>query len=207
MKTKRLVHGVGVNDADYVVCERVTIGYKEGKQKQKVVWECPFYLKWRDMLRRCYSLKLQEKYPRYSGCKVCDDWLYFSKFKTWMETQEWEGKQLDKDILSHGNKIYSPTTCVFISKRLNVFLTERNHYRGEYLIGVSKTARDKGKYRADCNDGAGQRFLGLFDTELEAHQAWLTCKLEIAYRLAEQEKDPRIASALIARYKDYTPAI
>ena len=35
----RLVYGVGINDADYVVTRWKTLGYVDGKQKQKLVWE------------------------------------------------------------------------------------------------------------------------------------------------------------------------
>lgn len=50
MKEKKLVFGVGINDADYNV-------YKTGivDGKQTVLWICPFYRKWKDMMMRCYS--------------------------------------------------------------------------------------------------------------------------------------------------------
>ena len=112
VKPKRLVYGVGINDADYVVQKWETIGYVNGKQKQKLIWICPYYSAWKSMLKRCYSSKYQDKRPTYKGCSVSDEWLTFSVFKVWMEKQDWEGKQLDKDLLFEGNKIYSADTCV-----------------------------------------------------------------------------------------------
>lgn len=43
MKIRKLVCGVGINDADYVVKKQETIGYVNGKRKQKLIWVCPFY--------------------------------------------------------------------------------------------------------------------------------------------------------------------
>lgn len=201
--SKKLVYGVGINDADYQTREYITVEGGDGKKKQKVVWRCPFYSRWQSMLTRCYSHKHQEKHPTYIGCYVCDDWLTFSKFKQWMEKQEWEGKQLDKDILYPQNKLYSPETCVFVDGRVNNFVTECNSSRGQWMIGVN-WYKAKNKFQARCNDGSGKtKHLGYFDTELEAHQAWLKCKQEVALELAAEQTDPRVAKALIERYENY----
>ena len=97
MNPRKLVCGVGINDADYAVVEWETIGYVNGKQNQKRVWECPYYKVWGSMLKRCYSDKYQERYQTYKGCTVSEEWLTFSNFKNWMEKQDWEGKHLDKE--------------------------------------------------------------------------------------------------------------
>jgi len=208
---KRLVYGVGVNDADYVVEVRKTTGYVEGKQKRKLVWGCHYYQTWKNMLNRCYSEKWYIKNPTYIGCYVCDEWKRFSNFKRWMEQQNWEGNQLDKDLLFPNNKFYSPDTCVFVSKRVNTFLTERGTSRGQYPIGVHCMKKKKNRvneynkpYIAKVNDGTGtQKHLGCFATPEEAHQAWLTAKLEQAKILAAEQTDPRVAKALIERYENY----
>ena len=132
---RKLVWNIGINDADYSV-EKKTSWYENGKQKQKRVWVCPFYEKWRPMLQRCYSEKFQNKRPTYKGCSVCQEWLTFSNFKAWMEQQDWYGKELDKDILFPGNKIYSPDTCIFVDQGVNKFLIESNAARGKYMVGV-----------------------------------------------------------------------
>jgi glutaredoxin 1 len=41
------------------------------------------------------------------------------------------------------------------------------------------------------------------DGELEAHQAWLKCKQEVALEFAAEQTDPRVAKALIDRYENY----
>lgn len=103
-KTKKLVYGVGNNNADYAVEKKETIGYVDGKQKRKLVWVCDYYRTWKSMLKRCYSAKYQERCPTYKGCTVSEDWLVFTNFRDWMMAQDWEGKQLDKDLLFEGIK-------------------------------------------------------------------------------------------------------
>ena len=201
MKVKKLVQGVGVNDADYAIQKFETIGYVDGKQKQKLVWVCPFYRVWIHMLERCYSTKYQERQPTYVECIVSDNWLKFSNFKAWMMTQNWEGQQLDKDILFEGNKIYSPETCVFVTQAVNKFTTDRGAARGKWLIGACWHKQTE-KFRARCRNPftKKQEYLGLFTCEQQAHEAWLTRKIELAHELAAVQTDPRVAKALINRY-------
>lgn len=201
MKPKRLVWGVGINDADYAVKKNETIGYVNGKLKQKQVWVCPYYKAWKNMLDRCYSKKLQERYPTYKGCSVSEDWLTFSNFKAWMEKQNWEGKHLDKDLLFEGNKIYSSESCVLVSPLVNTFTTDRGAARGEWMIGVH-WRKGNSKFQSLCNNPftKKQEHLGYFTCEQEAHQAWLKRKLELAHELAAIQTDPRVAKALIDRY-------
>ena len=203
LRTPKLVFGVGINDADYVIKKWGTIEVK-GKQKQKLVWECPYYRAWKGMLMRCYSDKYQEKYPTYEGCSVSGDWLRFSNFRSWMEDQDWEGLQLDKDLLFEDNKVYSAETCVFVSSMVNLFTTDSGASRGEWLIGVNLDKR-VGKFQSRCSNPftKKQENLGYFDCEIEAHQAWLNRKLELAHLLAAEQTDDRVAKALIERYTNY----
>lgn len=201
MKPKKLVCGVGINDADYVVQKFETIGCVNGKRKQKRVWACPYYVAWKSMLERCYSEKYQESYPTYKGCSVSEEWLVFSKFKAWMEKQEFEGNHLDKDLLVEGNKIYSAEKCVFVTPPVNTFTTDSGAIRGEWLIGV-RWHKPTEKFLAQCNNSFSKKkeHLGLFTTEQEAHNAWAKRKLELAHELAAIQTDHRVAKALIDRY-------
>lgn len=195
----KMVHGVGVNDADYNVYE---YGIVNGIRK--CIWSCPYYTTWKSMLSRCYYLKYQLKFPSYVGCCVCQEWLTFSNFKSWMKQQDWEGKHLDKDLLIMGNKIYSADTCLFVDPRVNTFISENSASRGDYPIGVFYHSRDK-KYVAKCNSVITdkRKHLGYYDTPEEAHAAWLSYKLEQAKILAGQQTDDRVAKALIHRYENY----
>ena len=199
MKIK-LVYGVGINDADYAVTKKEIIEVN-GKRKQKLVWECPYYRVWLNMLQRCYSAKYQEKKPTYRCCSVSQEWLTFSVFKCWMESQDFGGKQLDKDLLFEGNKVYSTETCVFVTSMVNSFTTDSGASRGEWLLGVHWHKRD-GKFVSMCSNPftKKQEHLGYFTCELEAHQSWLKRKLEMAHLLAAEQTDERVAKALIERY-------
>lgn len=186
---KKLVKGVGINDADYVIEQRIN-----GKRLR-----CPFYTRWISMLDRCYSSQFQERYPTYKGCYVHNDWLTFSTFKSWMENQDWEGKHLDKDILIEGNKLYSSDTCAFVTSEANNFLTERVNARGSLPIGVSL---NQGKYRARCKDKGNEVFLGHYDSPEAAHMAWYTHKVKLAKQLASEQTDLRVAEALLSRFPE-----
>lgn len=176
----KLIFGKGINDS----VEQVS-WFKNGKTK----W-CPFYDKWREMIRRCYHTPFHEKHPTYIGCTVCEEWLTFSNFKAWMETQDWENKSLDKDLLSN-TKVYSPETCVFISSQINNFLTLTNNRRGDYPLGVGVSPNGE-KYRAMIS----AKYLGTFETILEAHQAWQRAKLSKAIEHQSSNNDVRVKDGL-----------
>ena len=202
VKRVKLLFGVGINDADYVVKIQEDLDKIDGKRRRVQIWCCPFYTKWKQMLTRCYSKNYQERRSRYVDCFVCEDWLRFSNFKSWMETQDWEGKELDKDLLVRDNKTYSPETCVFVSRQVNQFLVESNSVRGEYPIGVS-WHKDVKKFRASISTKGQRKQIGYFNTIEEAHKAWLEAKIEAAYELATEQDDPRVAAAIISRYEQY----
>ena len=197
-KRNRLIFGVGINDADY------TLVHKEYINSKRVeTWRCPYYIVWVSMLRRCYSDLVHKKEPSYKDCEVSENWEYFSKFKEWMEKQDWEGKQLDKDILKGGNKLYCEEYCVFIDQVVNNFITDSFRARGLYLLGTS-LHKSIGKFQSNCGNSftSKREYLGIFPTELEAHLTWKTRKYELAIQLANSEyvTDERVAQALINRY-------
>lgn len=200
----KLVHGVGINDADYAVTVHKECSPVNGKRKQRRIWSCPFYRTWADMLTRAYSEKEKARHPTYKDVTVCKEWHTFSVFKAWMEVQDFESGQLDKDLLVTGNKHYSPETCVFVSKQVNMFLVDSGATRGNYLIGASWCKRNN-KFKSQCRNPITrvQETLGYFTTEQEAHEAWLAKKLEHSHTLASLQTDIRIAEALIRRYENY----
>lgn len=196
MESSGTVYGFGINDAGYPVKK-----YECAGNRSKAIWHCAFYRAWENMIRRCYSVKYQSEKPTYRGCSVVIEWRSFSRFRDWMAGMDWQGKQLDKDIIVPGNKVYGPDTCGFVSRDLNMFLTDRGALRGEWPIGVSWYDRF-GKFQSMCgNSLTGKReHLGYFDSPEEAHEAWRARKHQLACQYADQQTDQRIASALRARY-------
>lgn len=175
--------GVGIMDADYPVQPLLPNGKRD---------RCPYYDRWYGMIKRCYSEIELSRFPTYKGCSVCDEWLYFSNFKSWMEQQDWEGKHLDKDLLVAHNKIYSPETCVFIAPSINSFLLKSDKNRGDYPLGVT-FRKDCNKFRPRCGKTLG---LGLFSTPQEAHRAWQKEKIKQAKILQSEQTDARIIKGL-----------
>jgi hypothetical protein len=187
MKNPKKVHGVGINDANYVV---QPMG-PDGKRAF-----CPYYLTWKDMLRRAYCPKLHARNPTYIGVTVCEEWHSFMAFRAWMEKQDWQGKQLDKDIIVPGNKVYSPDTCVFVTQALNLLLNDRAAARGEWPIGVCWSKSNK-KFQVRIATAGRLKNLGYFTCPHEAHMAWRKAKVRIVRETAREQDDPRIYAGLM----------
>jgi len=190
--TRSKLYGVGINDADYAVTRSDFIN---GKRKR--VWTCPYYMRWANMLKRCYNRSYQETQPTYVGCVVCEDWIYFSKFKAWMETQDWEGKQLDKDLLSTGN-VYCPESCVFVSSELNKLLGDCRKARGEYPLGVYWD-KERGLFCSQMTECSDHIYLGRFTDMYTAHRAWQVAKRNLLLRVSKVVDDSRVENALLRR--------
>ncbi len=185
-KRNKLVYGVGINDSDYNI--NTTIDSKQ------VI--CKYYLTWRSMLQRCYDSKYQVNKPTYIGCSVCEEWLTFSNFKNWMMLQDWEGKCLDKDILVQGNKVYSPSTCVFVTNAINALFTKSDAARGQYKLGVSFHKRD-GMFTAQCKANGKNKFLGYYLTEEEAYQVYKIFKQAHIRNIALEQPDERLKQSML----------
>lgn len=113
-------------------------------------------------------------------------------------TQDWQGKELDKDLLGDG-KLYSPETCIFVSHAVNMFTTDSGATRGEWPIGVYKF---RNRFVAQC-EGATPCYQGTFDTPEEAHQAWRKAKRSLCKELIKTQTCPRTIKGL-RRYMNAT---
>jgi len=161
---RNIIFGVGIND---------TKGAIDG---------CPYFKIWYGMLKRCYHPPCWVRSPTYKGCEVHPDWWKFSKFKGWMKKQDWQGKQLDKDLLLQGNRVYSKDTCIFITHRINCFIKTNINPNKELPIGVTKT-RSVG-YESNCCG----IYLGSFTDVEGAHLAWQKSKVNTAIDLLEGQE-------------------
>ena len=117
---------------------------KNIKGKVEKCYDC-----WKGMLRRSYSEEYLIKQPTYRDTTVCEEWLNFQNFAEWYEKNypKIEGIkfELDKDLLQQGieNKVYSPDTCVFLPKSVNIYLSKLKTINTSGYTGVSWQERNK----------------------------------------------------------------
>ena len=181
------LHGVGINDADYVT------RYVD-KRGNHIV--CPYYSKWYNMLKRCYSHKYHIKHPTYIGCTVSKEWLLFSTFKKWMEKQDHIDKVLNKDILVEGNKVYSKDTCCFVSSAINSLLVDLKPAADKYPVGVT-LHKPSGKYRGTIYINGKNKHLGSFYTIEEASYRYNLAKSKYIIEKANELTDTRVKEGLL----------
>lgn len=145
------------------------------------------------MLERCYASKQQKG---YIGCYVTEEWLTFSVFKSWMEQQDWVGKELDKDLIGDG-KCYSEVTCCFLPKKINSFLVNSS-------VNGFTYRENKNKYQVQCSDPFGRykNYVGYYDTEIEARCAWIRVKNSYAVELSLLLDDDKLKKCLLNKYKE-----
>ena len=190
---KKLVYGVGFND-------KTRPCWVDGKKVKE-------YALWHNMLERCFSEKLQTRYPTYKGCNVSDNFLHYSFFYDWCQKQVGFGKVdekgrswcLDKDLLFVGNKTYSESTCVFVPQEINKFFNENSNARGDNPVGVY-FYKQSGKFTAQCTVNGKRQYLGLFSTPEEAFTVYKHFKENLCKQLAlkwQSEIDERLFNAMM----------
>ena len=165
------------------------------------------YTQWFAMFQRCYSEAYHEKEPTYKDCTVCDEWHNFQNFAKWCSDNYYEIELdkmcLDKDILSKGNKTYSPETCVFVPQIINSLFIKSDSARGEYPIGVTK--RPNGSFQArlskSTNSNNKRVSLGCYKTTDEAFNSYKKAKEEYIKELADKYKDGIPNSLYQAMYR------
>ena len=182
-----MIYRRGINNSGYAVAPWV-----DGKRVL-----CPYYKTWEGMLRRVYCEASLIRQPTYRNASICLSWHWFSEFKAWMQTQDWKGKALDKDLLDWKNKHYSPKTCLFISGDVNNLLCLCPARRGEFPLGVCYHKASK-KYLAQIVRYGKKSYLGLFTDITSAHEAYKRAKLEYIEELACLEPNQQIQDALRA---------
>ena len=160
------------------------IGYRGS---ENVDCTCESYLRWHDMLSRCYNAKFHERQPQYKGCKVCVEWLNYMNFKVWYDSHKYGDGRLDvdKDILYKGNTVYSPETAVLVPHEINTLLINCRGNRGDLPVGVYFD-KDRNKYRAEMNFMGKNKKLGRYDTPEEAFAKYKEYKEKFIKDIAEK---------------------
>lgn len=142
----------------------------------------PEYLRWTNMIQRCYNKNVHKYKPYYKDKKVCEEWLNFANFRIWYREHIIEGAKvdLDKDILCQGNKVYSPETCVFVEHYINTVF-ERSVKRRI----VQNKEKQYEVYMIVLNKNI---LFGKFDTKEEAEKGYITGKKDYILKLADSCK-------------------
>lgn len=150
------------------------------------------YLRWHDMMNRCYNEKFLEKNPQYRECEVCEEWWNFTNFEKWYNDNWYvigdETMDLDKDILFKGNKEYSPNTCCIVPHGINtLFLTSKKN-RGALPMGIYYD-KDKTRYRAHMSYNGIPIKIGTFDNVENAFSRYKEYKEDFIKDIAEQYRE------------------
>lgn len=162
---------------------------------------------WRHVLERTVS---HRNIQRYEDCSVVEEWYSLQNFAEWLVEQknglakEENGRlyHLDKDMVCKGNRVYCPEYCVFLPNEVNCFYTRteigNTGYPGvNYIKPATKGAKEG--YIARCHVGKVRKYLGYYDTAMEAFLQYKKCKEGSAKELAsrwEGKVDDRVIEYL-----------
>ncbi len=203
---KKLVFGWGINNADYLTSIKVENGLRDGKRSRKTLWDCPFHKVWTNLLKRCYRELDWIKNPSYQEANVDEEWKKFMDFRAWMTEQNWQGNEIDKDILFPGNKTYSSEFCVFVPAYVNLSILSKREKVSSLPIGVTYREDLKSKpYRSKILSQEGKTMcLGYHPTPEDAHFAWQLAKVAnlksvIQRYVKEDNFETRVVRALEGR--------
>lgn len=132
----RLIYGYGINDSEgphTFICPETGKKIRERHN-----------LKWAIMQGRCLSERIKREKPAYRDAHYCPEWRWSSVFEPWSHEQERilgmniRKLELDKDIFGTGDSLYSPETCVYVTKNMNNFFkgNKRNPENAHLPVGV-----------------------------------------------------------------------
>ena len=193
---RTLIYGVGINDV--MIPE-----FSESKTCRV----------WRGILRRSGKRDPNmHNYEAYKDCTCDPRWFKLSAFKEWIEQwDDFENKEVDKDILIPGNLHYGPDTCLMVRSIVNSWFKPTDESKSDLPRGVCwNTNYKKGKspkpYRAQISplqviDGevkVGKRTgLGHFLTVKDASDAFQKARQESLQILIDTETDIKVRDAIL----------
>lgn len=146
------------------------------------------YKVWKSMRSRCNGFISQENYKDVS---ICEEWDIFLNFEKWFSDNiyEFDGiLELDKDLFSKEEKIYSPDTCCFLPKEINTLIASTKS-RNQYLPGVTLNQRKKKiTYTATVRNG-NKEIQKTFKSQVEAFVFYKDEKEKIIKHIANSYKN------------------
>ena len=138
----------------------------------------------------------------YADCTLDPRWYELSVFKEWIEKwDDFENKQIDKDLLIPGNKVYGPDTCLMVRPIVNCWF--KPTCKGDLPRGVCwnpawKKGRSPNPYRAQITPIGGKRkSLGFYATIEEASAVFEKAREEQIKILIETETDLKVKNAMM----------
>ena len=113
------------------------------------------------------------------------------------------GFELDKDVMGDDNKVYSPVTCAYVPKEVNLLFNTRDAARGDCPMGVTFNRQHK-KYYSQINIDGRTISLGIFNNPNDARMAYVPVKNNYLYeKLQKHVKIGNITGeyAILAYFK------
>ena len=148
------------------------------------------YAKWKATLNRCIDPMKYKSTESYVECAVCESWKNFQNFAKWYYENEYvcnEPLCVDKDILVHGNRLYSPETCLLAPQRINLLFIKESARRGDLPIGVT---RHKNGYSAHYSlNSYSKNYIGFYHDPIIAFQAYKEKKEKYIKEIADSYKN------------------
>lgn len=179
------------------------VGYNSGGKHPVAINKENYlpYITWSNMIKRCYGDSNRLKNLSYKDCVVSSEFHDYQYFAEWYTNHPYYGLgyYLDKDILNKGNKVYSEKSCCLVPMEINNLFISRDGDRGDLPIGVTNH-RQTGRFVARVSTNAGRIYLGLHNTEQEAHQAYVVAKEAYVKEVANEWRgriDERVYDALM----------
>lgn len=148
------------------------------------------YHKWKAILDRCIRNDYSNKsISSYKDCSVCKEWLNFQNFAKWFYENKYKCSEplcVDKDILVHGNKLYSPDTCLLVPQRINLLFVKEKGHRGNLPIGVHKC---KNKYISSLTKLYKKERIGSSDNVEDSFKKYKIEKEKYIKQVADEYKN------------------
>ena len=187
IKMKKIFH-VGHNDK-----QRKTHDIINGKKVARKEYQL-----WSSMLNRCYNPYMLNEKTAYIDCHVDEFFHSYTNFYDWCQDQvgfDFQHYHIDKDLLSNNGKIYSPETCLFLPRQINIAI--KPHAEGVDAPSAPKTKI----FHITITRHGITKSLGWFKTRKGSYAAYILAKKEYLKELASLYRnciDKRAYDALIS---------
>ena len=133
---------------------------------------------WEGMMVRSYSSAYLKNQPTYKNVTVCEEWHSYANFQKWFNENYINNFHLDKDLLQIGveNKVYSPSTCLFLPRKINNFIINKNTNNTSGFRGINSSKYNT--WRAECSDftTGKNKYLGAFKNIDDAVSCYINYK-------------------------------